>query len=195
MTPKSQKRDTQTSPNILRQDIDKIKSPEKENYYVVKEKVPQNDDFEALLDFYFADERRVELEAFAMNLHISIEQMRVLARSCVNEWQLNNHRHQNRQDAVKHLTNHIRAKALKEPPPPVLPVEERRAQLWEEIKQAADEIIATNGDCALTADDCTQFYNYWIELNNAGTKMRFEIQPFFTTTNRLRSWIAGKDTR
>ena len=37
------------------------------------------------------------------------------------------------------------------------------------------------------------FYNYWIELNSSGTKMRFELQKTFEISKRLATW-ANKST-
>ena len=37
-----------------------------------------------------------------------------------------------------------------------------------------------------------KFYNYWTEMNKAGTKLRFELQQTFEIGKRLATW-AGKD--
>lgn len=36
-----------------------------------------------------------------------------------------------------------------------------------------------------------EFYNYWIELNKSGTKMRYELQQTFEISKRLATW-AGR---
>ena len=178
---------------INRQDKDKDKNicPEKENYYVVKEKAPHS----PLFDAFFAPQRQADLEALAMNLGVSIQTLREVARECLIEWNVTGTSHSDQKEAFRHLVSHIRRKVEYRRQQPQLPdgsLQERKNALWTEIQQAAGTITDSHDVPILTAGDCMEFFNYWIETNREGTLMRFECEPFFNTINRLRSWIAKK---
>ena len=178
---------------INRQDKDKDIDirPEKENYYVVKEKAPHS----PLFDAFFAPQRQADLEALAMNLGVSIQTLREVARECLIEWNVTDTSHSDQREAFRHLVSHIRRKVEYRRQQPQLPegsLQERKNALWTQIQYAAGTIRDADDVPLLTADDCKEFFNYWIETNREGTLMRFECEPFFNTINRLRSWIAKK---
>ena len=176
---------------INRQDKDIDIRPEKENYYVVKEKAPHS----PLFDAFFAPQRQADLEALAMNLGVSIQTLREVARECLIEWNVTGTSHSDQKEAFRHLVSHIRRKVQYRRQQPQLPdgsLQERKNALWTEIQQAAGTITDSHDVLILTAGDCMEFFNYWIETNREGTLMRFECEPFFNTINRLRSWIAKK---
>jgi hypothetical protein len=69
----------------------------------------------------------------------------------------------------------------KEPPAPKKTIKERKAELWEKVRQ--------NGKKKDYAKEmCLAFYNYWTEMNEGGKKMRFEMEKVFDTPKRMVTW-------
>ena len=54
-----------------------------------------------------------DVEAFCMNNHISVEQLRKMADEILTEWKLINQTHESKSDAKRHLINQIRIKLAK----------------------------------------------------------------------------------
>lgn len=54
-----------------------------------------------------------DVEAFCMNNHISVEQLRKMADEILTEWKLINQTHESKSDAKRHLINQIRIKLSK----------------------------------------------------------------------------------
>lgn len=42
------------------------------------------------------------------------------------------------------------------------------------------------------ADMCNRFYNYWTELNQSKTKMKFELEKTFEISKRLNTWSSNE---
>lgn len=189
VTPKSQNRDTQIAPNILRQDIDKNIHPEKENYFVVKEKAPPL----TLFDEFFAPERQVDLEALAMNQGVDIPTLKEIAQECLTEWNVTNTTHVDKKDAFKHLVSHIRRKVecrRQSPKVPTGEISERRQAFWKDILSASKMITDEDDNQLFDRTKQEAFYTYWTETDTAGKLMRYEVELFWNTFNRMRQWIA-----
>lgn len=66
-----------------------------------------SDDF---INAFFHSSRQGSLEALCLNLHTQIDEIRIIAAECVNEWKLSESTHKDFTDAAKHLVSHIRRK-------------------------------------------------------------------------------------
>lgn len=64
--------------------------------------------YEEFLDNFFADQ--ISVEVFCMNNHISVQDFRRLAEETITEWKLTGQKHDNDQDARRHLLNQARIK-------------------------------------------------------------------------------------
>lgn len=67
-------------------------------------------DHSSLIARFFAPERQASLEAMAMNLHVSLQDLRALGEETVNDWILTEETHRDYNDAARHLQTIIRAK-------------------------------------------------------------------------------------
>lgn len=61
-----------------------------------------------LLSEFFAPEKQATLDAVAMQLHISLDEMRQRAQAVVNEWVLTGQTHPTYNDASRHLISILR---------------------------------------------------------------------------------------
>lgn len=71
-------------------------------------------DVKAIVEAFFDESRRGTIEQFAMQNHLSIEQLKSIADSIATEWELAGVSHNSQSDAFSHLMNLIRNRALKQ---------------------------------------------------------------------------------
>lgn len=69
-------------------------------------------------------------------------------------------------------------------------IEERKREFW-------DGIAAYGKEKQYTKQMCLDFYNYWIQMNDGGKKLRFEIEKsrkgVFDVKGRLRTWKSNEE--
>jgi len=69
-------------------------------------------------------------------------------------------------------------------------IEERKREFW-------DTIASYGKEKQYTKQMCLDFYNYWIQMNDGGKKLRFEIEKsrkgVFDTKGRLRTWKSNEE--
>jgi hypothetical protein len=61
-------------------------------------------------------------------------------------------------------------------------IKERKSELWDKIRQVGK-------DKSYEKDMCMEFFNYWVEMNEGGKKMRFEFERVFDVSRRLSTWL------
>ena len=60
-------------------------------------------------------------------------------------------------------------------------IAQRKDELWQQIRQVGKER-------GYEKEMCLEFYNYWVEMNPNGKKMRFEMERVFDVVRRLATW-------
>jgi len=63
-----------------------------------------------------------------------------------------------------------------------LTIKERKTNLWELIRQAGKEK-------GYEKEMAKEFFDYWVEMNPNGKKMRFEMEKVFDVNRRLNTWL------
>lgn len=66
------------------------------------------------------------------------------------------------------------------------PLEERRAEFWDKIREYGKEM-------QYTKEMCVAFYEHWGQANEGGVKMHFEKQTTWDLKGRMRTWKRKDD--